>query len=394
MPNYTTNYNLKKPLGSEQFTVDDANGNMDIIDTTLLSKVDKVSGKSLVSDADITDLTDGNETTLHKHSAANTPNTPSGNISSTTVQGAINELDTEKADKLFATNLVTNGDFSNGTTGWTNSFSSLSVASNTATVTGNGGASSARLEQAESVTNGIKYYLRARARVTNSLATSISLILWNAVSAQEAQAQATPTINQFYNLSGVITSTNTSAVGAVWVTSFYADATTQNGKVMEVQYVSMINLTAIFGVGKEPTKEQMDWLLAQKYANSWFDGTKELCSITDLLTLVNTKADKAQEAWITPTLLNGATFPASVEGLKFRKNQFGNIEFKGEIVTVASGIQFVLPSGYFSTSNVKRNNIWVIGSNTRYTYQISTNGEFAIYGTSQFSLDGLVLPSN
>lgn len=32
MANYTTNFNLKKPLKSEPFTVTDANGNMDLID--------------------------------------------------------------------------------------------------------------------------------------------------------------------------------------------------------------------------------------------------------------------------------------------------------------------------------------------------------------------------
>lgn len=35
MPNYTPNYNLKKPLGTENYNVEDQNGNMDIIDTTL-----------------------------------------------------------------------------------------------------------------------------------------------------------------------------------------------------------------------------------------------------------------------------------------------------------------------------------------------------------------------
>lgn len=33
MANFTTNYNLKKPLKSEQFTVTDANDNMDLIDS-------------------------------------------------------------------------------------------------------------------------------------------------------------------------------------------------------------------------------------------------------------------------------------------------------------------------------------------------------------------------
>jgi hypothetical protein len=51
LPNYTTNYNLKKPLGTENYNVEDQNGNMDIIDTQIKSlnnnKVDKVTGKGL-----------------------------------------------------------------------------------------------------------------------------------------------------------------------------------------------------------------------------------------------------------------------------------------------------------------------------------------------------------
>ncbi|MBU7320265.1 hypothetical protein [Paenibacillus oleatilyticus] len=35
MPNFTPNFNLKKPLGSENYNIADANGNMDIIDATL-----------------------------------------------------------------------------------------------------------------------------------------------------------------------------------------------------------------------------------------------------------------------------------------------------------------------------------------------------------------------
>ena len=35
MANFTPNYNLKKPLGSENYNVADQNGNMDIIDTAL-----------------------------------------------------------------------------------------------------------------------------------------------------------------------------------------------------------------------------------------------------------------------------------------------------------------------------------------------------------------------
>lgn len=43
MPNYTSNYNLKKPVGNENFDVADQNGNMDLIDTALQENADSIS---------------------------------------------------------------------------------------------------------------------------------------------------------------------------------------------------------------------------------------------------------------------------------------------------------------------------------------------------------------
>lgn len=44
---YTGNYNLKKPDGSDIVNIDDLNSNMDILDTEVAKKVDKVDGKGL-----------------------------------------------------------------------------------------------------------------------------------------------------------------------------------------------------------------------------------------------------------------------------------------------------------------------------------------------------------
>ena len=119
MATYTSKLNLKKPEGNELFNrAQDLNDNWDKIDahahddayyteaevdSLLITKVDKETGKSLVSDATLLDLTDGNETTLHKHNASNTPFTPTGNLSSTNVQNALAELDSEKANKVQET---------------------------------------------------------------------------------------------------------------------------------------------------------------------------------------------------------------------------------------------------------------------------------------------------
>ena len=47
MSNYTEHYNLKKPLKTENYDVDVANTNNDIIDEKIYNKVDKISGKDL-----------------------------------------------------------------------------------------------------------------------------------------------------------------------------------------------------------------------------------------------------------------------------------------------------------------------------------------------------------
>lgn len=47
MAEYTTHYNLKKPAKNENYNIDVANQNNDIIDEKLYGKVDKKAGKDL-----------------------------------------------------------------------------------------------------------------------------------------------------------------------------------------------------------------------------------------------------------------------------------------------------------------------------------------------------------
>ena len=64
---------------------------------------------------------------------------------------------------------------------------------------------------------------------------------------------------------------------------------------------------------------------------------------TALAELDSEKANKVQETWITPTLLNGATNGAIP--VRYRKDQFGVVYFEG-VVTVISGEVLLLPAGY------------------------------------------------
>lgn len=105
----------------------------------------------------------------------------------------------------------------------------------------------------------------------------------------------------------------------------------------------VINLTKAFGLGKEPTLAEMDRLMA-RFPNSWFDGVKPIQTIE---TLYQEKANKVQEAWIYPTLLNGWVDYDSTTRIRYRKDGFGRVHLDGTAKNGASGqALFLLPDGY------------------------------------------------
>lgn len=97
-----------------------------------------------------------------------------------------------------------------------------------------------------------------------------------------------------------------------------------------VDKVLVIDLTATFGAGKEPTLAEMDRLMA-RFPNSWFNGVKPIQTIE---TLYQEKANKVQEAWITPTLLNGWT-----GSIGYAKNDTGMVNIYFDLI-VGTGTAF------------------------------------------------------
>ena len=167
-------------------------------------------------------------------------------------------------------NLVTNGNFANGTTGWSASGATNAVANNTFTNTASGVAVSGFLYgTAFAPAIGDKLYLRSKQKVTNANSILMRLCVYDGTAAIVAQDQVNPTINTQYLMSGVITTTRLSN-HYIYMIHQYVNAATANGKVMEVQEVMLINLTTLFGAGNEPSAAWCD-------ANfpTWFDGTKE-----------------------------------------------------------------------------------------------------------------------
>lgn len=174
-----------------------------------------------------------------------------------------------KANKVPATNLLINGDFSNGTVGWLSNNSTNTVSNGVLSNIGNGTIHYPYVTQLLTIKAGDKYYVRQRFRVANSACNLIELKLNNNI----FYHRFTPIANVWNDYSAVVTATSTS--GTFRIHHVYADSATANGKEMQLTNPIVINLTATFGAGNEPTAAGMDALLSA-FPNSWFDGTQWL----------------------------------------------------------------------------------------------------------------------
>lgn len=174
---------------------------------------------------------------------------------------------------LGITNLIINGDFSNGTTSWTGSGASLSVASNTLTATTTSGTGIRAYRTVSLALTDQKIYIKCRARVTNANCLAISLGLFDS-GTKTAKTVSTPTENTWYDMSGVVTPVATITRLPQFMME-YATAAIALGKIMELQYFTAINLTGLFGSGSEPAKEEIDYLM-ETWTNEYLDGTQQV----------------------------------------------------------------------------------------------------------------------
>lgn len=191
-------------------------------------------------------------------------------------------------------NVVTNGDFSNGITGWASGYGSLTVSNNIATITANGSLNAERLYQQTSLpyASGKKIYLRTIANVTNSVCTSLKHIITDSsgLNAINGTTLNTPNANQDYTISSLITLTTNSTTIRCILDAYYADATVANGKVMQVKQVMVVDLTALYGAGNEPTSlawcdANLPFVATSGTTSSWAEISQS--NYTQLATLDN-----------------------------------------------------------------------------------------------------------
>lgn len=288
-------------------------------------------------------LTD-HSTATADHSTAVTDHTT--NLADHAIVGGYNtRLTTVEFDTVVsATNIVTNGDFSNGTTGWATTSGAISTANNILSITGNG--TSLQITTTTpigSIYINRKYRVGSKIRVTNSICAKLQIRLYDGVNYLRYNID-NPVQNQWYSISHIVTALNNTAAGRFEVITIYSNSASSIGQVTEVMNASAIDLTATFGAGKEPTLAEMDRLMA-RYPNSWFDGKQPLNIIRNLYT---DKANKVQEAWITPTLLNGWKSVDSNRSIQYMKDEIGFVHLRGDLDPALKSSDFVLilPVGY------------------------------------------------
>ena len=174
-----------------------------------------------------------------------------------------------KMTQNAATNLVQNGDFGNGTTGWTGP--SLVATGPVLSGTGDGTVASVTIYPTAAIpfTTGEKWYAAVAARVLNSSATNLQVRI---AAGYRDINQANPVNGTWYFQSGVAVVGSSIAAAAIAISATYTDAATENGKALEVKFPIAVNLTKTFGAGNEPTASEMGVLLS-RYPNSWFNGT-------------------------------------------------------------------------------------------------------------------------
>lgn len=173
------------------------------------------------------------------------------------------------------TNSLTNGNFANGTTGWSSiSASSMTVSNNVMSLTGNGTSASvlAAIYTTIPFTTGRKVFTYTMQRVTNSDCTQLALTIANAGGGSGvAVKNIAPTINTYYEMYGITTLSIDTTDVRLFLRHTYPDAATANGKIMEVDGnagVFAIDMTAL-GIEDKTEAEMLEIVRA-----GYWEGTK------------------------------------------------------------------------------------------------------------------------
>jgi lysophospholipase L1-like esterase len=192
-------------------------------------------------------------------SASNLPITDSGNyFSGANAESALQEVGANTY--LLATNVIQNGDFSNGGTNWFIGSGTDIESNNILTFTPTSSSTAARIEQVNTKPiAGHKYYVRGDIYPLHPNPTSI--VFGNATLSYSVIT------NQWNKVSGIITPVDTTDFQFIHSSVGYV-----TGETIQYRSVMAVDLTTLFGAGNEPSLSQFESMLS-KFGNSWFNGT-------------------------------------------------------------------------------------------------------------------------
>jgi hypothetical protein len=165
--------------------------------------------------------------------------------------------------EVSLTNILTNGNFAS-TTGWTATGASFSVASNEATFLANS-QNDFLVRSDVSITNAHKYYFCGSLKAASA---SVRMVMSDVAGYDVAANSAGSGAYEF--LGNVFTAPSSKANAAMYVLN---DLRASGWDTLNGKYYSIMDITASFGAGYEPTAAQMARLMEQ-FPNKYLDGTQ------------------------------------------------------------------------------------------------------------------------
>ena len=170
-------------------------------------------------------------------------------------------------------NLLINSNYKNSSSWLNGGGATSSVENNVATVTGNGNSSFVSFYQRTNIplVAGRKYHMKVEMTVTNSSCTALTVEFEGQTTAGTTLVAKidSPVANTRYTVSGIVTAT--SQIGNInFITRHtYADAATANGKSCKIEKCMLVDVTDMFGAGKEPDKATIDAII--QAIGGWVD---------------------------------------------------------------------------------------------------------------------------
>ena len=161
-----------------------------------------------------------------------------------------------KAELIDSINLINNGNFGNGTTGWYAYGGTLSINNDgNLVMTGNGSSITPFILKniSKNLINNSYIYIKCRFRSTGDNVTRILYYLNDNINKNHSSHTVinNPVKNKWYESSVIKTTSNMGECRFI-IYSEYSTAEASDNQTFEVDYIMVINLTSTFGAGNEP----------------------------------------------------------------------------------------------------------------------------------------------